>query len=165
MTLLLKMHFSAWAPRNFQSLTYMPFPCTQALGKIPILTHMPFRRRVGSSAVRTGRPWPSSGARPPRSSPRGDWRGWPARRRLRRGRATVAGGGGHGGLRLRRGRRNAEQRATAQASLDPREEFRTVGRHRGRTEGQVTGGRQWRARWSSRSGGGLAHTRGGVGRP
>jgi hypothetical protein len=104
MTLLLKFHFSAETPKFFQSLTYIPFLCTRALEKIPILTHMPSCRRVGSLAARAGRPCPTNGAGPPRSSPRGDWRGWSARRRLQRGRAAAAGGGGRGGLRLRRGR-------------------------------------------------------------
>jgi hypothetical protein len=49
----------------------------------------------------------------------------------------VAGGGGHDGLRLRRGRSNAEQRATTQALMGLREELREVGKYWGRTEGQV----------------------------
>jgi hypothetical protein len=49
----------------------------------------------------------------------------------------VAGGGGCDGLRLRRGRRNAQQRATTQASMGLREELRAVGKHWGRMEGQV----------------------------
>jgi hypothetical protein len=128
MIVLLKFHFSAETARNFQSLTYMPFPCTQALGKNKILTHMPSRCRVGSPTAMAGRPWPSSGAGPPRGSPRVDWRGWPARAwaRLRRGCTTVASGGGRDGLRLRRGRRNAEQRATTQASMGLREELWAV---------------------------------------
>jgi hypothetical protein len=61
----------------------------------------------------------------------------------------VAGGGSRGGLRLRRGSRNAGQRAAAQVSIDPREEFRTVGTCWGNTEGRFTGGWPWRARWTA----------------
>jgi hypothetical protein len=83
---------------------------------------------VGSPAARVGRPWPTSDAGPPWSSPRGDWRGRSARRRLRRGHTAAAGGGDRSGLRLRRGRRNAGQRATTQASIDPREGLGRLGR-------------------------------------
>jgi hypothetical protein len=124
-------------PRTFQSLTDIPFPCTQAPGNNPILTSIPSRRRVGSPTAMAGRSWPTNGAGPPCGSPKGDWRGWPARARLRLGHAAVVGGGGRGGLRLRRGRRNAGQRATAQASTDPRGEFRTVGKHWGKAEVKV----------------------------
>jgi hypothetical protein len=72
-------------------------------------------------------------------SPRVGWRGWTARAQLRRGRVAVAGGGGRGGLLLRRGRRNAGQRATVQASMGSREEFRTVGKHGVKAEGKFTG--------------------------
>jgi hypothetical protein len=131
------MYFYVETLRTFQSLTNLPSLCTQALGKIPILTHMPFRCRVGSLAAMAGRPCPTSSSGPPRSSPRDDWRGWPVWARLWRGRAAVAGGGVRGGLRLRRGRHNAEQRATTQASMGPREELRAVGKHRGVMERQV----------------------------
>jgi hypothetical protein len=47
----------------------------------------------------------------------------------------VAGGGGRGGMRLRRGSHNVGQWATAQASIDPREEFRTVGTRWGKRRG------------------------------
>jgi hypothetical protein len=68
----------------------------------------------------------------------------------------VAAAGGCSGLLLWRGRRNAGQRATAQASTGSREEFRTVGKHGVKTEGKFTGrpsmaggsamgDRQWRA--------------------
>jgi hypothetical protein len=52
--------------------------------------------RVGSPAAMAGRPWPTSGARPPRGSPRVDWRGWSARTRIRRERTAVAAAAGCG---------------------------------------------------------------------
>jgi hypothetical protein len=73
----------------------------------------------------------------------------------------VADGGGRGGLQLHRGRRNAGQRATAQASIDPREEFRTVGTRWGKTEGKV----HWRPTMVGRGGAAVAGARGKGGRP
>jgi hypothetical protein len=117
---------------------YIPFPCTQAPGKIPILTSIPSRRRVGSPAVMAGQPRPTSDAGPSMGSPRVNLRRWPAWARLQRGCAAVAGGGGRGGLLLRRGRRNAGQRATVQASTGSQEELRTVGKHGVEAEGKFT---------------------------
>jgi hypothetical protein len=51
----------------------------------------------------------------------------------------VASGGGRGVLLLRRGRSNAGQRETAQASTGSREELRAVGKHRVKMEGKFTG--------------------------
>jgi hypothetical protein len=70
--------------------------------------------------------------------------------------AAVAGGGDRGALLLRRGRRNAGQRATVQASTG-REEFRMVGRHGVKTAGKFTG------RSSMAGGSAMARARGAGG--
>jgi hypothetical protein len=139
---LLKIRFCTEVLGTFQSLTQIPFFCTQALGKIPILIHMPSRCRVGS--------------------PRGDWRGWSAQWWLRRGRVAADGGGGRGGLRLRRGRGNAGQRAMTKASTGPRG-VRTVGTCRGNTEERFTGGWPWGVWWTA--GAAVAGMRRKCGRP
>jgi hypothetical protein len=98
LTILLKMYFCTGTPRTFQRLTDLPFLCTQTLRKISILTLRPSRHRVGSPAAIAGRPWPSSGTGPPRGSPRVEWRGRSAWRRLRRGRAAGCHSGGGGAM-------------------------------------------------------------------
>jgi hypothetical protein len=91
---------------------------------------------VRPTALSAGDRWERSSG-----SPRVGWRGWTARTQLRRGRATVVCGGGRSLLLLRRGRHNAGQRATVQASTGSREEFRTVGKHWVKAEGKFTGRR------------------------
>jgi hypothetical protein len=54
--ILLKLHFCSGTPKTSQNLTDIAFPCTQALGKIPILTSVPSRRGVGSPAVKICQP-------------------------------------------------------------------------------------------------------------
>jgi hypothetical protein len=71
--------------------------------------------------------------------------------------ARARGGSGRGGLLLRRGRRNAGQRATVQASTGSREEFRMVGTHRVKVEGKFAG------RPSMAGGSAMVHARGAGG--
>jgi hypothetical protein len=137
LTILLKMYFCAGTPRTCQGFTNLTIFCTQTLRKISILTPRPSHCRVGLPTAIAGRPWPSSGAGPPRGSLRVEWRGRSARRRLQRGRAVAAGGGDLGELRLWPGRHNAEQLATAQDFMGSREELWVVGKYWVKMEGRV----------------------------
>jgi hypothetical protein len=70
-------------------------------------------------------------------SPLADWRRWRGRGELRRGRATAAGGGTHGGLRFQQCEGNAVQGLAAQASVATREQASGVGRTGGRAGRRV----------------------------
>jgi hypothetical protein len=121
---LLKLLFCAKDPARIWNLTNMPL----VHGKHPRTTWGVAIRALAWGGGGAGR---ISASRP--CSRPGKWwgttlcspraLGWPelGRGTRRRGRTAKTGGGRRCGLRLRRGRRNAEQRVAAQASSAPRE--------------------------------------------
>jgi hypothetical protein len=163
MAILLKLPFCTEDPANNRNIITMP------------LVHRKHPRKTWGFAIRAlalggggaGRipaSWPRSrsGKRwgTTTCSPRARGRPGFERRWLRRGRVATAGGGGRDGCGSGEG--GAMSSNGWQHKL-----LVNLGSSLGRSEntgeswrGEFTGGRQWRARWSGRSGGGLAHARG-----